>query len=76
MKKIAVTYENGQVFQHFGHTSEFKIYDVEDNKVVSSAVVSTDGFGHESLRTPSILSRSAFVLCTEKVLFPVISENV
>ena len=47
--KIAVTYENGQVFQHFGHTSEFKIYDVEDNKVVSSAVVSTDGFGHESL---------------------------
>ena len=30
--KIAVTYENGEVFQHFGHTSEFKIYTVEDNK--------------------------------------------
>lgn len=47
--KIAVTYENGQVFQHFGHTSEFKIYDVEDGKVVSSSVVSTGGKGHGSL---------------------------
>ena len=28
--KIAVTYENGQVFQHFGHTQQFKIYDVEN----------------------------------------------
>ena len=28
--KIAVTYENGQVFQHFGHTEQFKVYDVED----------------------------------------------
>lgn len=47
--KIAVTYENGQVFQHFGHTEEFKIYTVEDNKVVSSEVVGTDGSGHGAL---------------------------
>ena len=26
--RIAVTYENGQIFQHFGHTEAFKIYDV------------------------------------------------
>jgi len=31
--KIAVTYENGQVFQHFGHTEQFKVYDVEDGKL-------------------------------------------
>ena len=43
--RIAVTYENGQVFQHFGHTSEFKLYDVEDGKVVSSEILSTDGSG-------------------------------
>lgn len=47
--KIAVTYENEQVFQHFGQTSQFKIYEVEDGKVTSSEVVSTGGKGHGSL---------------------------
>ena len=47
--KIAVTYENGEVFQHFGHTEQFKIYDVEDGKVVSSKVTGSDGAGHEAL---------------------------
>ena len=44
--KIAVTYENGQVFQHFGHTAQFKLYDVENGAVVSSEVVDTNGSGH------------------------------
>lgn len=47
--KIAVTYENGQVFQHFGHTETFKIYEVEDGKVVASEVVGTNGQGHGAL---------------------------
>ncbi len=47
--KIAVPYENGLVFQHFGHTSQFKLYDVEDNRIVSEAVVSTQGSGHGAL---------------------------
>ena len=47
--KIAVTYENGNVFQHFGHTEEFKIYEVEDGKVVSYDVIGTEGSGHEAL---------------------------
>lgn len=47
--KIAVTYENGEIFQHFGHTEQFKIYDVEDGKIVSSQVVGSDGFGHGAL---------------------------
>ena len=38
---IAVTYDNGSVFQHFGHTEEFKVYTVEEGKVVSSSVVSS-----------------------------------
>ena len=37
--KIAVTYDNGNVFQHFGKTENFKVYEVEDNKVVSSEVM-------------------------------------
>ena len=47
--KIAVTYENGLVFQHFGHTEQFKIYEVSDGKVQSSEVVGTDGSGHGAL---------------------------
>ncbi len=47
--KIAVTYENGQVFQHFGHTGQFKVYEVADGKVVSSAVLPTNGSGHGAL---------------------------
>ncbi|MBE5920747.1 MAG: peptidylprolyl isomerase [Pseudobutyrivibrio ruminis] len=47
--RIAVTYENGQVFQHFGHTQEFKIYEVEDGKVVSSEIIGSDGQGHGAL---------------------------
>lgn len=47
--KIAVTYENGQVFQHFGHTEQFKVYEVEDGKIISSEIVDTNGQGHGAL---------------------------
>lgn len=49
MMKIAVTYENGQVFQHFGHCEQFKLYEVQDGKVFSSQVVSAVGSGHGAL---------------------------
>ncbi|MBQ1274277.1 MAG: NifB/NifX family molybdenum-iron cluster-binding protein [Cellulosilyticum sp.] len=48
---IAVTYENGKIFQHFGHTEQFKLYNVENHKVVSSEVVGTNGSGHGALAT-------------------------
>lgn len=47
--KIAVTYENGNVFQHFGHTERFKIYEVEGGKVARAAVVDAMGSGHGAL---------------------------
>jgi len=47
--KIAVTYENGNVYGHFGHTAQFKLYNVEDGKIVSSEVVDTNGSGHGAL---------------------------
>lgn len=47
--RIAVTYENGHIFQHFGHTEAFKIYDVEDGKITMETVVSTNGSGHGAL---------------------------
>ena len=47
--KIAVTHENGEVFQHFGHTEEFKVYEVEGDQVTSEKVVGTNGQGHGAL---------------------------
>lgn len=47
--KIAVTYDNGEVFQHFGRTENFKVYEVENNQVVSSEVIGSNGIGHGAL---------------------------
>ena len=47
--KIAVTYDNGEIFQHFGKTENFKVYEVEDNQVVSSEVIGSNGTGHGAL---------------------------
>ena len=47
--RIAVTYQNGNIFQHFGHTEQFKFYDVEDGKIVAEQVVTPVGSGHGAL---------------------------
>lgn len=47
--KIAVTYEAGTVFQHFGHTETFKIYETENGSVIHAQVVDTEGSGHGAL---------------------------
>lgn len=47
--KIAVTHENGNVFQHFGHSEEFKVYEVEDKQVVRSEIIGSNGSGHGAL---------------------------
>lgn len=47
--RIAVTYENGEIFQHFGHTSQFKIYDVENGVITETQVIDTMGSGHGAL---------------------------
>ncbi len=47
--RIAVTYENGEIFQHFGHTEQFKLYDVDEGKIVNEQIVDTNGSGHGAL---------------------------
>ena len=47
--RIAVTYENEEIFQHFGHTEQFKLYDIEDSRIVNEQVVDTNGSGHGAL---------------------------
>lgn len=47
--KVAVTYENGTIFQHFGHTEQFKVYDITDGQITDAQVVDTSGSGHGAL---------------------------
>lgn len=47
--RIAVPYDQGCVFQHFGHTEQFKIYETRDTEIISSVVVDTNGQGHGAL---------------------------
>ena len=47
--RIAVTYEDGKIFQHFGHTAQFKVYDVQNGEVIASEVIGTNGSGHGAL---------------------------
>lgn len=47
--RIAVTYDNENIYGHFGHTEFFKIYEIQDNKIISTQVVSTNGEGHGAL---------------------------
>ncbi|MCI9613286.1 MAG: dinitrogenase iron-molybdenum cofactor biosynthesis protein [Eubacterium sp.] len=49
MKKIAVTYEDGNVFQHFGHTEQFKVYEITDEKITDTQIADTQGSGHGAL---------------------------
>lgn len=59
--RIAVTYEDSQVFQHFGHTGAFKVYDVYDGTIQCAEVISTNGSGHTALSN-LLASRSIDVL--------------
>lgn len=63
--KIAVTYDNqtGEVFQHFGHTEYFKVYELNGDQIVSSEVVSSEGFGHESLADFLYREQIAALIC-------------
>ena len=47
--RIAATYENGEIFQHFGHSEQFKLYDVDNGVIVKEQVVDTNGSGHGAL---------------------------
>jgi len=47
--RIAVTYENGNIFQHFGHTEQFMLYNIEGSQIVSQTMIGSDGQGHAAL---------------------------
>lgn len=47
--RIAVTYDNGEIFQHFGHSEYFKVYEIEEDKVISSEIIGSEGSGHGAL---------------------------
>lgn len=63
MLRIAVTYDNGQVFQHFGHTEQFKIYDTNNGKIEKSEILDTNGSGHGALATLLAINKVEVLIC-------------
>ncbi len=61
--KIAVTHERGQIFGHFGHTAEFKVYEVEDGKILKSEVIPTGESGHGALAELLVGIGAELVIC-------------
>lgn len=61
--RIAVTYEYGQIFQHFGHTAEFKFYDIENGQITNTEVVSTNGSGHGALAGFLSANQADILIC-------------
>jgi len=61
--RIAVTYEDGRIFQHFGHTEKFKLYDVENGQVVDSQIVDTNGQGHGALAGFLVREKVDVLIC-------------
>ena len=61
--RIAVPYENGNIFQHFGRSEAFKFYDVADGAVTAAAVVSTNGSGHGALAGFLVANHADVVIC-------------
>lgn len=61
--RIAVAYENGAVFQHFGRTEQFKVYDVEDNKIIKTEVIGTNGYEHGALAGVLLAVKADVLIC-------------
>ncbi|NCE65810.1 dinitrogenase iron-molybdenum cofactor biosynthesis protein [Pseudoflavonifractor sp. 524-17] len=61
--KIAVTYEDGAIFQHFGHTQQFKFYDVENGQITGEQVADTNGSGHGALAGFLSAHRADVLIC-------------
>ena len=72
--KIAVTYENGQIFQHFGHSENFKIYETEGKNIVSAKVIGTDGAGVGSYLKSK--NEKIKIIAVEPAGSPILSKGI
>ena len=63
MIRIAVAYQNGEVWQHFGRTESFKFYDVKGGQIIDSQVFSTNGEGHGALAQFLAVNQVSVVIC-------------
>lgn len=61
--KIAINYEDGNIYQHFGQTKTFKMVEVEDGKIVSEKLIDADPRGHANLATQLVMEQVNVVIC-------------
>lgn len=61
--RIAVSYEDGKVFEHFGHTPSFKLYVLSGSTVTDSLILGTGGGGHDVLASFLKALRADVLIC-------------
>lgn len=61
--RVAATYENGEIFQHFGRTPAFKVYEIESGSVVRSGILDPEGAGHGALVGVLVESGTDALIC-------------
>lgn len=61
--KIAVTCDNGMVFQHFGHTPEFALFEVENGVITGEKEISSGDSGHGALATLLASEKVDMLIC-------------
>ncbi len=61
--KIAMTYENGNIYQHFGRTQQFKIYDLNENRIIDSHIIDSNGAGHGALAEVLFKNNVDMLIC-------------
>ena len=60
---VAITYENGNVFMHYGKTRQFKIYEIDNNEIKSSRVIDCGEYSHHTLADLLALNNVDTLIC-------------
>lgn len=60
---VAIPFENGEIFQHFGKASAFKLYTLEGLSITNSEVVKVEGSGHDEIGLWLVWHAVTTVIC-------------
>lgn len=61
--RIAIPVKNENIYQHFGMASTFKVYDIEEKRVVNTFFIESAGTGHGAKIGPLVDNQVDCVIC-------------
>ena len=60
---VAITYENGEVFMHYGKTRQFIIFELDNNEIKSERIIDCGEYSHHTLADLLKLNNVDVVIC-------------